>query len=64
MTLGHAWKTVKFCMNIASITSWQMAWQGEKVEAVTIFIFLDFKITLDSDCSCEIKSHLPLEGRV
>ena len=33
---------------------------GETVETVTDFIFLSFKITEDSDCSHEIKSHLLL----
>ena len=32
--------------------------EGEKVEAVTDFIFLVSKITVDHDCSYEIKSHL------
>ena len=41
------------------ITSWQI--QGEKVEAV-IFYFLGLQITVDSDCSNEIKRHL-LFGR-
>ena len=36
------------------ITSWQT--KGGKVEAVTDFIFLGFKITADSDCSHEIKT--------
>ena len=40
------------------ITSWQIA--EEKVEAVTDFLFLDSKITGDSDCSHEIKRHLLL----
>ena len=40
------------------ITSWQI--EGEKVEAVTDFIFLGFKITADSDWSYEIKSCLLL----
>ena len=40
------------------ITSWQI--EGEKVETVTDFIFLGSKITEDSNCSHEIKSHLPL----
>ena len=31
------------------ITSWQI--EGEKVEAVTDFIFLGSKITVDGDCS-------------
>ena len=40
------------------ITSWQI--EGEKVEAVTDFLFLGSKITLDSDCSHEIKRRLLL----
>ena len=40
------------------IISWQL--DGETVEAVTDFIFLVFKIIVDSDCSHEIKSHLLL----
>ena len=40
------------------ITSWKM--EGEKMEAVTDFIFLGFKITEDNDCSNEIKRHLLL----
>ena len=35
------------------ITLWQV--EGEKVEAVTGFLFLDSKITVDGDCSLEIK---------
>ena len=35
------------------ITSWQT--DGEKVETVTDFIFSGSKITLDGDCSHEIK---------
>ena len=37
-----------------------MANRWEKVEAVTDFIFLGFKITADSDCSHEIRRHLLL----
>ena len=40
------------------ITSWQI--EGEKVEAMTDFIFLDSKITVDGDCSHEIKRSLLL----
>ena len=40
------------------ITSWQI--DGEKVEAVTDFIFLGAIITVDGDYSCEIKRHLIL----
>ena len=34
---------------ISPITSWQI--YGEKLEAVTNFIFLDYKITIDGDYS-------------
>ena len=34
--------------------------EGEKVEAVTDFIFLGCKITVDGDCSHEIKRYLLL----
>ena len=44
------------------ITSWQI--EGEKAEAVTDFLFLGSKITADSDCSHEIKRHLPLGIKV
>ena len=40
------------------LTSWQI--EGEKVEAVTDFIFLDLKITVDGDCSHETKKCLLL----
>ena len=40
------------------ITSWQA--EGEKVEAVTDFIFLGSKIIVDGDFSCEIKRCLLL----
>ena len=41
-------------MASGSITSWQI--EGGKVEAMTDFIFLGSKITVDGDCSREIKS--------
>ena len=40
------------------ITSWQI--EGDKVEVVTYFLFLDSKITADSDCSHEIRRCLLL----
>ena len=40
------------------ITSWQI--EGEKVEAMTDFLFLGSKITADGDCSHEIRRHLLL----
>ena len=42
------------------ITSWQI--DGGKVETETDFLFLGSKITVDNDCSHEIKRHL-LFGR-
>ena len=45
-------------MTSGSITSWQI--EGEKMEAVTDFIFLGSKITVDDDCSHEIKRFLLL----
>ena len=38
------------------ITSWQI--DGMTMETVTDFIFLGSKITVDGDCSHEIKRHL------
>ena len=40
------------------ISSWKI--DGEKVEAVTDFIFLDSKFTVDGDYNHEIKRHLLL----
>jgi len=40
-------------MAFGPITSWQI--DGETMETVTDFIFLDSKITADGDCSHEIK---------
>ena len=48
-------------MASSPIISWQI--DGEKVEAVTDFIFLGSKITEDGDCSREIKRRLLL-GRI
>ena len=45
-------------MASSPITSGQI--EGEKVGTVTDFIFLGSKITVDSDCSHEIKSQLLL----
>ena len=45
-------------MASSPITSWQI--KGAKVEAVTDFIFLGSKITVDSDCSHEVKRRLLL----
>ena len=39
-------------------TSWQI--EGKKMETGTDIIFLGSKITVDSDCSCEIKRCLLL----
>ena len=44
------------------ITSWRIEW--EKVEAVTDFMFLGSKITVDGDCSHEIKRCLHLGRKI
>ena len=48
-------------MAFDSITSCKIDW--EKVQTVTEFIFLDFRITVDGDCSHEIKRSLLLERK-
>ena len=45
----------------STITSWQM--DGEKVEAMTDFLFLVSKITADGDCSHEVRRCLLLGRR-
>ena len=45
-------------MASSPITSWQT--DGETMESVRNFIFLGSKITVDRDCSPEIKRHLLL----
>ena len=47
-------------MASSPITAWQI--EGEKVEAVTDFLFLGSKIIVDGDCSHEIRRQL-LPGR-
>ena len=44
------------------IASWQI--EGKKVEAVTDCIFLGSRITVDDDCSHEIKDTCSLEGKL
>ena len=48
-------------MAFSPITSWQI--EGEKVEAVTNFLFLSSKITTEGDCSQEIRRHLLLRRK-
>ena len=43
-------------MASSSIMSWPIDW--EEIEAVTDFIFLGSKITVDGDFSLEVKRHL------
>ena len=49
-------------MASSPITSWQI--DGETMETVTDFIFLDSKITADGDCSHEIKRCLLLGRKI
>ena len=48
-------------MAFGPITSWQI--DGETMETVTDFIFLGSKITVDDDCSHEIKRCLLFGGK-
>ena len=48
-------------MASSPITAWQI--EGEKVEVVTDFLFLVFKITVDGDCSHEIRRCLLLHRK-
>ena len=49
-------------MASSPITSWQI--EGEKVEVVTDLLFLGSKITMNGDCSLEIRRRLLLGRRV
>ena len=49
-------------MTSGPITSWQI--DGETMEMVTDFLFLGSKITVDGDCSHEIKRRLLLGRKV
>ena len=50
--------TIGYGHSVSGIASWQI--EGEKMETVTDFIFLGSKITVDDDCSHEIKRRLLL----
>ena len=49
-------------MASSPITAWQI--EGEKVEVMTDFLFLGSKITVDGDCSHEIRRCLLLGRKV
>ena len=49
-------------MAFGPITSWEI--DGETVEVVSDFIFLDSKITEDGDCSHKIKEAYSLEEKL
>ena len=49
-------------MASGSITSWQI--DGETMETVRDFVFLDSKITADGNCSHEIKHAFSLEEKL
>ena len=49
-------------MASSPITSWQI--DGETMETLKDFIFLESKITMDGDCSHEIKRQLLLGRKV
>ena len=47
-------------MNIMASGNLITSWQIEKMETVQAFVFLGPKITVDGDCSHEIKRHMVL----
>ena len=49
-------------LKMLSITSWHI--DAETVETVTDFMFLGSKITVDGDCSHEMKRHLFLGRKI
>ena len=49
-------------MESAPMTSWEI--DGQTVEAVSDFTFLDSKITADGDCSHELKDAYSLDGKL
>ena len=49
-------------MASSSITSWKI--DGKKVETVSNFLFLGSKITVDSDCSHEVKNICSLQEKL
>ena len=61
MTLNSTFKKINIKAS-GPITSWQI--DGETMETVTDFIFLDSKITADGDCSHELKDGFSLEGKL
>ena len=48
-------------MASSHITSWQI--EGDRVDTVTDFLFLGSKITVDGDCSHEIRRQLLLDQK-
>ena len=67
ISIASAWPpdprwVIPVSIRYGSITLWQI--DGETVETVTDFIFLDSKITADGDCSHEIKRRLLLGRKV
>ena len=58
--VGLNFKKTKI-MSSSPFTSWQV--EGDKVEIVTDFLFLVSKITVDGDCSHEIRRCLHLGGK-
>ena len=49
-------------MASGSVISWQI--DGEKMQTVADFIFLDSKSTVDGDCSHEVKEACSLEEKL
>ena len=58
---GLKLKIQNMIMASGPITSWQI--EGGKVGAVTDFIWGSSKVTVDGDCSHEVKRHLLLGSK-
>ena len=59
---NSTFKTLRSCHLVPSLTSWQI--HREKVETVSGFIFLGFKINADGDCSMKLKDACSSEEKL
>ena len=50
--------------NKSRLPSLHGKYKGEKMEAVTYFIFLGSKVTVDGDCRTKLKDACSLEGKL
>ena len=69
MKVNEEWEKVGLKLNISTkimasgpTPSWQI--DGKTMEAVTDFLFLGYKVTVDGDCSHEIKNTCSVEEKI